>query len=49
MLLDRGMGEGEVRVDVCVKLWFEAWIWEKKIFHRRSDYNTDKVRSFVGW
>lgn len=47
MLLNRGVGEGEVRGDVCVKLWFEVWRLEKKIFHRRPDYNTDKVRSFA--
>lgn len=35
MLFDRGMGEGEVRVDICVKLWFEIWRWEKKIFNNR--------------
>lgn len=37
-----------MRVDVCVKLWFEVRRWEKKILHRRPDYNTDKVRSFAG-
>lgn len=47
MFLNRGVGEGEVRVDVCVRLWFEVWRWEKKIFHRRPDYNSDKVRGFA--
>lgn len=36
-----------MRVDVCVELWFEVWKWDKKILHRRPDYNTGKVRSFA--
>lgn len=33
MLLNRGVGEGEVRAGVYVRLWFEVWGWEKRRYY----------------